>query len=130
MLCDVVGCGDGGGTAGARTGNYWAWMGGTSNPETSWIEQTVTVPNSPERHLNFWMWMGSVESSSQLEVKVDGNVVASYPTVLESGYVQRSVDLSDYADGGSHTIRFELVLPGDGNVNVSLDDITLECEAP
>ncbi|MFZ2236191.1 MAG: hypothetical protein WAV67_07435, partial [Dokdonella sp.] len=32
-ICDTGGCGDGGGTAGPFAGAYWAWLGGSVDPE-------------------------------------------------------------------------------------------------
>ena len=43
-LCTVADCGDGGGTAGPRTGTVWAWSGGTNADEQATLTQSVTIP--------------------------------------------------------------------------------------
>ncbi len=133
VLCNAGLCGTGGGTAGPRTGDFWPWLGGTGSVETAWIEQAVVIPAGSERHLNFWLWVGSVAGTgATLEVRVDGNAVETIaePATAETGYSQRTVDLSAFADGASHTIRFHYESPAGGNSSFNLDDVTLECEAP
>lgn len=61
---------------------------------------------------------------------MDGNTVDTQ-TVVDSGpvtggYVSRFLDISAYADGGVHTIRFDYVQSGTGSTtNWSVDDVTL-----
>ncbi len=133
VLCNAGLCGTGGGTAGPRTGDFWAWLGGTAAAETAWIEQAVVIPAGAPRHLNFWLWVGSIAGTgATLEVRVDGNAVETIaePGTAEPGYSQRTVDLSAFADDASHTIRFHYQSPNGGNSNFNLDDVTLECDAP
>lgn len=130
VLCDVAACGTGGGTAAPRSGSFWAWLGGISQPEVAWVEQSVVIPPSPERHLNFWLWIGAVNGGgSTLQIQVDGNTVHTInePGSPDAGYVPHSVDLSQYADGNSHTIRFRYQSSTPLLANYNLDDVTLEC---
>lgn len=131
-LCTTAFCGTGNGTAGPRTGEFWVWLGGTANPETGTAQQTVTIPAGSNRYLNYWLWIGSVGAGATMTVQVDGNVVQTVdePGAAEPGYAQRSVDVSAYADGGSHTVLFEYVSSGGASSNFALDDVTLECTPP
>lgn len=128
-LCDVAGCGSGSGSAGPRTGSVWAWLGGSSNAETATASQSVVIPSGGSRFLNFYLWIGSVAgNATNMDVKVDGNTVQSYPepSAAEGDYTLRSVDLSTYADGASHTIGFNY---SGISSNYNVDDVTLDCAA-
>jgi hypothetical protein len=128
-LCDEASCGNGNGTATPRTGLIWAWLGGSSGQEDATATQTVTIPSGGTRFLNFYLWIGSVAGNgSNMDVTVDSDVVESYPepAAAESGYTLRSVDLSAYADGASHTVGFSY---SGISSNYSVDDVTLDCEA-
>jgi hypothetical protein len=128
-LCDEATCGNGNGTATPRTGSIWAWMGGSSSLENATATQTVMIPSGGTRFLNFYLWVGSVAgNASNMDVKVDSDVVESYPepAAAEAGYTLRSVDVSAYADGASHTVGFSY---SGISSNYSIDDVTLDCEA-
>lgn len=131
-FCSTGSCGTGGGTAGPRTGTYWAWFGGTSAAETGTVEQSVTFPTSAVSvTLNYYLWMGSVTApfDATMTVKVDGVVQTTYtePATAETGYTLRSLNLTAFADGLPHTIRFEYINPaGSGNSNFSLDDVSVD----
>jgi hypothetical protein len=78
------------------------------------------------------MWIGSIgDGTTNLDVKVDSTVVQSYPepASAEAGYSLRSLDLSAFADGASHTIEFNYDSPGSASSNYSVDDVTLDCAA-
>lgn len=130
--CTEATCGVGGGTAGPHTGEVWAWLGGAGGAaETTTASQSVVIPAGSERHLNYWLWIGSVGASgAQMSINVDGSPVDTIaePAEAELGYSQRTVDLSSFADGASHTIEFNYSTPAGANSNYNLDDVTLECE--
>lgn len=129
--CTEASCGNGGGTAGAHTGDVWAWLGGTASAEVTTASQSVVIPAGSERHLNYWLWIGSVGGvGAQMAINVDGSPVDTIaePAEPEVGYSQRTVDLSSFADGASHTIEFNYSTPAGVVSNYSLDDVTLECE--
>lgn len=133
-LCDLIGCGDGDGTAGPRTGDFWVWFGGFDDGlETGSISQNVTLPG-PNATLVFYLWIGFSSGNGQdfLRVTVDGNQVFF---VLEGnpafamGYRLVSIDLSAFADGGAHELAFESTTFGGGLdilTNFSVDDISLQ----
>ena len=129
-LCDVASCGDGGGTASPRTGSVWAWLGGAQAPETATISQDVVIPSGSNRFLNFWLWIGAIgDGSTNMDVLVDGNVITSFPepATAEAGYTQRGVDISTFADDGTHTVSFSYVDANASGSNYSVDDVTIDC---
>ena len=130
--CTDASCGNGNGTAGAHSGDVWAWLGGANAlAETTTASQAVVIPAGSERHLNYWLWIGAVGGvGAQMAINVDGSPVDTIaePAEAELAYSQRTVDLSSFADGASHTIEFNYSTPAGANSNYSLDDVTLECE--
>lgn len=133
-VCDFTYCGNGGGTAGPRSGNNWAWFGGSSElDEDGFIEQEVVISaNSTSATLDFYLWLGrtSENSGDRFEVSLDGNLLLSSTGAqlfdYSNGYTLVSLDLSAYRDGGSHTIRFFGSFPGSGSVtNLNMDDVSL-----
>ncbi|PYQ65475.1 MAG: hypothetical protein DMF53_05440 [Acidobacteria bacterium] len=132
-LCSPATCG----FSGARTGNWWAFFGGTSGtPETASLEQTMVI-GTGNANLTFYLWNpeSSGNGTDALRVKVDGNQVLSIPAgnaIYAAGYTRVVVDLSAYADGGSHTIRFEATTSGSpSNSNFFVDDVSISiCQPP
>jgi hypothetical protein len=128
--CTIASCGTGNSTAGPRTGDWWAWLGGASSLETTTIDQTIVIPAGAPRQLNYWLRIGRLSTAgATMTVKVDGNVVQTIPQppAPEADYSLRTVDMSAFADGGSHSILFELISPGGDTPNFIVDDVTLEC---
>jgi len=130
-LCNSSLCGG----AWARTGSWWSWFGGfDSGIETGSLEQTVTIPNGTSSRLEFYLWNSASSGNGIDFVKllVDGNEIFS---VLEGnplfagGYVLASVDLSVYADGGPHSLRFDSAATATpvGWSNFFLDDVSISC---
>lgn len=135
-LCDLFFqiCGTGGGT-GPRTGDWWAWFGGIDGTyEESYIFQDVTLEMG-NATLSFWLETPACDSANDyLEVLVDGTRVfyvnGANPACGLVGYALQTVDLSAYADGGVHEIRFHSeTLSTNGNVsNFFVDDVVLDTE--
>jgi hypothetical protein len=133
-LCSLAVCGSGGGTAGPHGGTFWSWFGGTSgvNAETASLAQTVTFPTGATSvTLNFYLWIGAVTTpfTDTLVVQVDGVTQTTFtePSVAELGYTLRSVDLTAFADGAAHEVKFLYNQPaGGGTGNFSVDDISLD----
>ncbi|MBK8024657.1 MAG: PD40 domain-containing protein [Chloroflexi bacterium] len=124
-LCDSS-CGNGGGSAGPRSGVWWAWMGGTEADELSALEQSIRIPPGTAE-LRFWVWVGADTSSGAVfAVFVDGAEIyrVNKPfTGFTGGYTQVTLDMSEYADGQLHDLTF--IMQSQGLVNLSLDDISL-----
>lgn len=131
-ICNAS-CGFGGDTptTGPRNGSFWAWFGGIGGfAETAYMEQVVVLPDLPDLWLQFYQWIGTVDADATLTIKVDGNTVDTQTITgagnVTVGYVSRFVNISAYADGGVHTIRFDYVQSGTGSTtNWSVDDVTL-----
>lgn len=133
-ICTTTICPDDAGTALPRAGSAWAWFGGIAAAETSTLSQSVVIPAGVPRHLNFFLRRGFVSApfDAELRVKIDGTTVRTLdePAIAEPGYLGRTVDLSAFANGASHSIQFEYVNPsGSGKSNFVVDDITIECSA-
>jgi len=127
-LCTVAECGDG-----ARTGSVWGWFGGTQQypNETASLSQSVMIPNGSSASLDFYLWIGDANAGSDMNdvftVKVDGKILFSAnATQINSyaAYIPISVDVSNYANGASHTIMFSSVTSGQV-VAFHLDDVFL-----
>lgn len=137
-LCSQAHCGNGNNTALPRTGTYWAWFGGVAGAtaETSSVAQAVTIPTgSVSATLYFYLWIGAVEApfTDTLEVQVDGATQQTFtePTTPETGYTLRSVNLTPFADGTAHTVKFLYTKPtGGGNANFSVDGVTVAIGCP
>lgn len=133
-ICTNGTCPDDAGTALPRTGNAWAWFGGIASAETSSLQQSVVIPAGNPRFLNFFLRRGFVSApfDASLRVQVDGTTVQTFdePAAAEGTYSLRTVDLSAFANGAAHTIRFDYVNPsGSGKSNFVVDDISLTCTA-
>ena len=108
--------------------------------EISSVEQTATFPSGgPTVTLNFYLRIANVTSpfTDTLEVQVDGITQHTFvePSAAEISYTLRSVDLTAFADGGAHTVKFLYTqeLTGEPNVaNFWVDDVTLDivCDPP
>ena len=130
-FCDVN-CGGDGVSAVPHDGAFWAWLGGAQNPEVGTVSQDVVIPAGDTRFLNFWLFIGAIgDGSSNMDVSVDGNVITSFPepAAAEAGYTQRGVDISNFADGGTHTVTFTYTSTTTATSNYSLDDVTIDCTA-
>ncbi len=129
-LCTVATCGSGGGTALPRTGTWWVWFGGYSaGTEIGSVSQSVTL-QAGTATLTFYLWNGaSGGASDAFKVRIDGadvfSTLAGDPTYT-GGYTLVTVDLTAFADGGSHTVEFYAATYGGTVTNFSLDDIALE----
>jgi hypothetical protein len=128
-LCDEASCGTGGGTAGPRTGAWWAWFGGTPNPEDGAVQQTVNIPAGAAT-LQFYLWIGAHSgngTADYMRVLVGGTEVfraTDADTQYDNGYTLVTVNVSAQS-GGSRVLRFEQHSIGGDVINFSLDDITL-----
>lgn len=134
-LCTAAACGTGTGT-GPRTGSWWAWFGGIGTYEEGSVSQDVVISPGPAS-LSFYLEQIVCDSPSDyLEVNVDGTQVfvsdGSSPLCGNLGYTMQSVDLSAFADGGTHTIEFhsEIFAANGGGSNFFVDDVVLDVAEP
>ena len=141
-ICDVGSCGTGTGT-GPHDGNYWAWFGGIGAYEEGSVSQNVTIPTGTAT-LTFWLEQIACDSAADyIELLIDGNQLfltdGSSSLCGSLGYTQQTIDVSAYADGGTHSIEFhsEIFANNGGGSNFFVDDIVLDaggepgvCESP
>lgn len=140
-LCTVLGCGGGPGV-GPRQGNAWTWFDGTGSgaaSENGTAAQSVVLPLGAKIGLSYYQRFQKVSapSSSVLTVTVDGNVAQTIaePATADADYVQRTVDLSAYANGTARTISFNYGRPAGttDSDNAMVDDVSLSvmsCPVP
>jgi len=134
-LCNAATCGNDNGFAVPRGGSVFAWFGGTldgEHAEVATLSQSVVIPAGSPRHLNFFLRrsVATPPLDATLVVKVDGVVQRSFeePAAVEAAYVARTIDLSAFANGQSHSIEFEYVNgAASGKSNFLVDDISLTC---
>ena len=130
-LCTVADCGDGTGT-GPRTGLVWAWFGGSSSGDQGYVSQTVTIlPGTAEMSFYVEQYVcGTAGAANYLTLEIDGNELwrtnGLDPACGVFGYRPISVDVTAYADGTSHEVKFRSVTVGSGNFFV--DDVELNLE--
>ncbi|MCD4749148.1 MAG: PKD domain-containing protein [Thermoanaerobaculales bacterium] len=98
----------------ALTGTWFARLGTADPvPEYAWIEQEFII-GTIEANLKFW-WMRPVEAQNEadyFQVLIDGSIIFEDKPYLGIGplpwYIQEVIDISPWADGDEHTVRFEV----------------------
>jgi hypothetical protein len=130
-LCDLAGCGTGGGT-GPASGTWWFWGGGTNvQAETAYVEKTIVIPSGTAT-LSWQLEIPSCDGFGfdTFEVRVDGTPLFATDdtdaTCDSVGYVTKTLNLNAYANGAAHTIRFHadtdsIFVP----TNFMVDDVEL-----
>ncbi|MBX3697235.1 MAG: hypothetical protein R3F08_01440 [Dokdonella sp.] len=133
-LCDTAGCGTGGAPIGPNSGSFWAWFGGIAAFEEGSVSQSITIPAAATGTLTFYFLapVCSGDAPDFIEATIDGNQVWSVDATnatycdIDTAYTQISVDVSSYADGGSHTLAFHSIVNGvSGTTNFWIDDVDL-----
>lgn len=111
-ICDGT-CGTVNGV-GSQTGTYWVWIGGTvTADEYAYVARTVTIPPGTAT-LKFQFALPNCEdpgiATDRFAASIDGTLVFGIDnssTTCGTGYTLREFDVSQFADGGSHTVLFE-----------------------
>jgi cysteine-rich repeat protein len=137
-ICNVVDCGDDGGT-GPATGIWWAWFGGFSGgTEMYSLSQSLVIPSGATT-LEFKLEQILCDSADDvLEVTLDGAMPALFttdgasPLCGQLGYSTQSVGISGFADGGSHTLEFSgmTVSTNGGVTDFFVDDVVISDNVP
>ncbi|MDF1520338.1 MAG: Ig-like domain-containing protein [Brevefilum sp.] len=130
-LCIEADCGLGTGT-GPNTGLVWSWFGGAAAGDTGYVSQEVVIPPG-EANMNFFVEQavcGDGGTSNYLALLIDDVELWRTDGTDDAcdvlGYREINVDVSAYADGSSHVVKFNSVTVGNGNFFI--DDITLNVE--
>ena len=119
-----------------RSGHYVAWFGGwSSGSETQTISQTVTLPAGGPLYLNYYRQTAfQVDTSdfpANLVVSIDGTALETTDlgTQGDVDYVPHSIDISAFADGGSHAVKFQYDYNAQDSVtdgSTFIDDVTID----
>ncbi|MGW4810449.1 M4 family metallopeptidase [Kitasatospora cineracea] len=115
----------------AHSGSWKAWMDGYGSSHTDSLTQTVTVPAGCKATLSYWLHVDTAETTTstaydKLTVTVNGTTVASYSNLdKNTGYAQKSVDLSAYA-GQSVTVKFNAVEDASLQTSFVIDDTAVQ----
>jgi hypothetical protein len=130
-LCTVGSCGTGTGT-GPHSGNWWAWFGGISAAETGHMYQSVVIPSGTGT-LSFWLEarVSAGNPADFLAVSIDDSELfrlAGDATGPYANYTQVTLDVSGFADGGAHMLKFDSTINGTGTTNFFVDDVSLDVE--
>jgi hypothetical protein len=129
-ICSIASCGTGFGT-GPHAGDWWAWFGGISAVEVGSVEQGITIPEGGcLASLNFYLEIPVANTTGFMNVLIDGNTIFSVTDADQPAYAPPyqmvTVDVSPYADGGLHTLRFESTTDGGGVLNFFVDDVSID----
>lgn len=117
-----------------HSGTWWVWFGGITLQEFAYVQQSVTIPAWEAATLDFYLAIPIANNTGYLRVLIDGDQLfeateadaASYPD-----YQKVSLDVSAYADGGNHLLRFEsTTYAGDDVTNFWVDDICVTMTTP
>lgn len=116
---------------GAHTGDFVAWGGGWGEASSQHWLQSVTIAGGGPRFLNFWRRIDQLPSggTATLKVSVDGTEVSTLDVLAngaDADWVNVSVDVSSYADGAAHEIRFDYAATGSDDGDVYVDDMTID----
>jgi len=116
--------------AGYHSGGAWAWFGGIGS-NSNHLSQSVTFPKCGA-DLEFVLYIGRAApgtgTNDFFEALIDGNQVFrtdatqinSYPV-----YTRKVIDVSQFADGGVHTVEFHSETPDIYLAYFNLDDVAL-----
>jgi hypothetical protein len=114
-------------------GTYFAWLGFYSaEAEEAWIKQSCTISKNAST-LSFWLNIPDCSGVAYVLFQIDGSTLFSTDHLdpnCGSGYRQITVDISDYADGLTHTIKFygnhSACFPPGCGTNFLLDDVSVQ----
>lgn len=128
-LCTTALCGDGNGTAGPRSGDWWAWFGGAGGAaEAGTASQSVTLLDG-SASLSFWLNHGSGDSASDfIQVRIDNTPVWTYNAnggLLGLGYTQIGVNLSAFGNNSPRLLQFFSSTGPISSANFSVDDVSV-----
>lgn len=118
----------------ARTGSWKAWLNGFGSANTETLSQSVSIPAAcTSAHLTFSLRIDSAETLPNaydgLSLAITpnggtGTVLGTWSNLDESGYVQRTFDLSAYA-GQTVSVQFTGTEDYSKQTSFVIDDSTL-----
>ncbi|MFF0295504.1 protease pro-enzyme activation domain-containing protein [Kitasatospora sp. NPDC004614] len=113
----------------AHSGSWKAWLNGYGAAHTDTLAQTVAIPAGCRASFSFWLHVDTAETGSsaydKLTLSANGASVATYSNLdKNTGYVQKTVDLSSYA-GQTVTLKFTGVEDASLQTSFVIDDTAL-----
>ncbi|QIG42747.1 hypothetical protein G5V58_08095 [Nocardioides anomalus] len=117
-------------------GSRWVAFGGSPStaPHNASVSQSVTFPSGGTALLTYWYANQAVSSCAcaTVRVQVDGTTVKTHTegSSAQASYTQQTVNLSQYANGASHTVAFVYANTTSGTKVMSIDDVSLTYTAP
>ncbi len=123
-ICDPVSCA----LTGAFEGDWWAWFGGSSNPELASLTQTLSIP-ATATELRLRLWQRLCDSNDDyLSILIDGaELLRIQPCVVEAEYRLHTIDISSFADDSAHIVQLEAqsFATNGGATNLFVDDVRI-----
>lgn len=115
----------------ATHGDWFLWMGGASNL-TAYAQQEVTISSGDVATLSFNMHMQTnrpFTTAATLSISIDGTQIMLFTKAdlndYDAGFAPVNIDVSTYADGGNHTLRFDFENASSDTFNVFIDEVSL-----
>ncbi len=111
-------------------GDWYAWFGGIdTDPEIASVSQSLNI-DGQSAFLSFRFQINAASGTGEdfFEVTVDDTsvfFVSDADMADYNGYTPISIDISDFADDASHTIKFNGDFLGNGLTNFFLDEVAL-----
>lgn len=111
-------------------GDWYVWFGGIdTDPEVAVVSQAVEIgPRTAFLSFRFQINAASGTGDDVFDVTIDDTsvfMVTDAEIADYDGYTPISIDISDFADGGVHTVAFTGDLLGVGLTNFFLDEVAL-----
>lgn len=134
-LCTAAACGTGGGPAIPRTGDVFAWFGGSGDAsEIASVAQDANISSGTTANLLVYVKIaapGDGTAGNYMKAMVDGTevgMVTAGDSATYADYTLWSVPIDSYADGAVHNIKIEAKENGGTTFNILADDIALEVD--
>jgi len=129
-ICNTSNC-NVGEESGAHTGDWWVWFGGISSyDEIGSVAQEMFIARG-KAELSFWLKILSAQRPGYLTVSIDESPVFSTTEAEIATYRSYQpviLDVSRFADGDVHILRFDAATQAGGYTNFFVDDVALDVE--
>ena len=117
----------------AHTGTGFVWFGGSDTAgHSSSISQVVTIPHG-SAELRYWFAnpeISEIGDAARFDITIDGKRLHTIVEGEHSGsYDLFELDISEFADGGTHTLAFDYLNGDTGANSMVVDDIGIDAVA-
>jgi hypothetical protein len=117
-------------------GTWWVWFGGIEEPDQASVSQAISIP--PETaYLSFYFEINAAQGevgNDVMLVEIDGTEVfmaSDAELDVYPSYTLVQIEISEFADGGPHTLTIRAEMSGSGLSNFFIDDVSLvSCGPP